>query len=30
MPPALPEAIILVFAPFAPRFSERVWGQAPV
>jgi hypothetical protein len=24
MPP-LPEAIILVLAPFAPLFSERVW-----
>jgi hypothetical protein len=28
MPP-LPEAIILVLAPFAPRFSTRVWGHAP-
>jgi hypothetical protein len=29
MPP-LPEAIILVLAPFAPRFSERVWRHAQV
>jgi hypothetical protein len=28
--PALPEAIILVLAPFAPRFSARVWGHAHV
>ena len=27
MPP-LPEAIILVLAPFAPLFSNRVWGHA--
>jgi hypothetical protein len=27
MPP-LPEAIILVLAPFAPLFSHRVWGHA--
>jgi DDE superfamily endonuclease len=27
MPP-LPEALILVFAPFAPLFSPRVWLQA--
>jgi hypothetical protein len=26
--PALPEAIILVVAPFAPRFSPRVWLHA--
>jgi DDE superfamily endonuclease len=26
--PTLPEAIILVLAPFAPRFSQRVWLQA--
>jgi hypothetical protein len=30
MPPALPEAIILVLAPFAPLFSERVWCHAQV
>ena len=29
MPP-LPEAIILVLAPFAPLFSERVWLHAHV
>src|SRR5919197_3182277 len=29
MPP-LPEAIILVLAPFAPLFSRRVWGHAQV
>jgi hypothetical protein len=29
MPP-LPEAIILVLAPFAPLFSERVWLHAQV
>jgi hypothetical protein len=29
MPP-LPEAIILVLAPFAPLFSDRVWGHAHV
>src|SRR5262245_40031550 len=29
MPP-LPEAIILVLAPFAPLFSDRVWRQAQV
>jgi hypothetical protein len=29
MPP-LPDAIIRVFAPFAPLFSPRVWGHAPV
>ena len=29
MPP-LPEAIILVLAPFAPLFSKRVWGHAQV
>ena len=27
MPP-LPVAIILLLAPFAPRFSRRVWGHA--
>ena len=27
MPP-LPEAIILMLAPFAPRFSRRVWRHA--
>ena len=27
MPP-LPEAIILVLAPFAPLFSHRVWHHA--
>jgi hypothetical protein len=30
MPPALPEAMILVLAPFAPLFSERVWCHAQV
>jgi hypothetical protein len=30
MTPALPEAIILVLAPFAPLFSERVWLHAQV
>jgi hypothetical protein len=30
MTPALPEAIILVLAPFAPLFSERVWQHAQV
>ena len=29
MPP-LPKAIILMFAPFAPLFSHRVWCQARV
>ncbi|HXH08420.1 MAG TPA: hypothetical protein VNP04_01405 [Alphaproteobacteria bacterium] len=29
MPP-LPEAIILVLAPLAPLFSERVWLHAQV
>ena len=29
MPP-LPEAIILVLAPFAPLFSPRVWRHAQV
>src|SRR5919198_5171642 len=29
MPP-LPEAIILVLAPFAPLFSRRVWGHAQI
>ncbi len=28
--PYLPEAIILVLAPFAPLFSERVWLHAQV
>jgi len=28
--PPLPDAIILNLAPFAPRFSERVWRHAPV
>jgi DDE superfamily endonuclease len=28
--PALPEAIILVLAPFAPLFSQRVWRPAQV
>ena len=28
--PALPEAIILVLAPFAPLFSPRVWRPAQV
>jgi DDE superfamily endonuclease len=28
--PHLPEAIILVLAPFAPLFSDRVWGHARV
>jgi hypothetical protein len=27
--PSLPEAIILVLVPFAPLFSDRVWGHAP-
>ena len=27
MPP-LPVAIILLLAPFAPRFSRQVWGHA--
>jgi hypothetical protein len=30
MMPPLPEAIILVVAPFAPLFSERVWVHAQV
>jgi len=30
MPPALPDAIILVLAAFAPLFSERVWCHAQV
>jgi hypothetical protein len=30
MMPPLPEAIILVLAPFAPLFSERVWRHAQV
>ena len=30
MRPPLPEAIILVLAPFAPLFSKRVWGHAQV
>ena len=30
MIPPLPEAIILVLAPFAPLFSKRVWGHAQV
>ncbi len=30
MTPALPDAIILVLAPFAPLFSERVWQHAQV
>ena len=30
MTPTLPEAIILVLAPFAPLFSERVWQHAQV
>jgi DDE superfamily endonuclease len=29
MPP-LPEAIILILAPFAPLFSQQVWGHAQV
>jgi DDE superfamily endonuclease len=29
MPP-LPEAIVLILAPFAPLFSQRVWGHAQV
>src|SRR4029453_5710810 len=29
MPP-LPEAILLVLAPFAPLFSQRVWAPAQV
>jgi hypothetical protein len=28
--PPLPEALFLVLAPFAPRFSPRVWGHAHV
>jgi hypothetical protein len=28
--PHLPEAIILVLAPFVPLFSERVWVHAQV
>jgi DDE superfamily endonuclease len=28
--PPLPEAILLVLAPFAPLFSQRVWGHAQV
>jgi hypothetical protein len=28
--PSLPEAIILVLAPFAPLFSHRVWLHAQV
>jgi hypothetical protein len=28
--PHLPEAIILVLAPFAPLFSDRVWVHAQV
>jgi hypothetical protein len=28
--PALPEAIILVLAPFAPLLSERVWVHTHV
>jgi DDE superfamily endonuclease len=28
--PSLPEAILLVLAPFAPLFSERVWQHAQV
>src|SRR5262249_52541750 len=30
MPPALPDAIILGLAAFAPLFSERVWCHAQV
>jgi DDE superfamily endonuclease len=30
MIPPLPEAIILILAPFAPLFSERVWRHAQV
>jgi hypothetical protein len=30
MIPPLPEAIILVLAPFVPLFSNRVWGHAQV
>jgi hypothetical protein len=30
MTPALPEAIILVVAPCAPLFSERVWRHVQV
>jgi hypothetical protein len=30
MMPPLPEAIILILAPFAPLFSERVWRHAQV
>ncbi len=29
MPP-LPETIVLVLAPFAPRFSDRVWAHAQI
>jgi DDE superfamily endonuclease len=29
MPP-LPEAIILVLAPLAPLFSNRIWGHAQI
>jgi DDE superfamily endonuclease len=28
--PLLPEAIILVLAPVAPRFSHRIWGHAQI
>jgi DDE superfamily endonuclease len=28
--PPLPEAILLVLAPFAPLFAQRVWGHAQV
>src|SRR5215510_7103184 len=28
--PPLPEAILLVLAPFAPLFSQRVWGHAQI
>ena len=30
MMPPLPEALILIWAAFAPLFSERVWGHAQV
>ena len=30
MIPPLPDAIILILAPFAPLFSERVWRHAQV
>jgi hypothetical protein len=30
MIPPLPEAIILILAPFAPLFSARVWRHAQV